>query len=82
MAAEIYAPRVEFVTPQKWKARMMLSFDKAQSLAMARKLFPGEWFPRKKDEGLAEAALISLYAAANLMDYRLAQATEEEDPLS
>lgn len=84
MASMIYAPRVEFVTPQRWKARMMLSFDKKQSLAMARKMFPGEWFPRAKDNGLAEAALIAFYAARDLDVGMVAHPhfDEEEDPLS
>lgn len=81
-ACTIYAPRVEYVTPQRWKARMMLSFDKKQSLAMARKMFGQDHFPKQKHEGLAEAALIAFYAAR---DYNLdsgAYETEEEDPLS
>lgn len=84
MASMIYAPRVEFVTPQRWKARMMLSFDKKQSLTMARKMFPGDHFPRQKDEGLAEAALIAFYAARDLDVGMVAHPhfDEEEDPLS
>ncbi len=82
MASLIYAPRVEFVTPQRWKARMMLSFDKKQSLAMARKMFGKDHFPRQKDEGLAEAALIAFYAAKDFNvdsgDFEI----EEDDPLS
>lgn len=83
MAATIYAPRVEYITPQKWKARLMLSFDKNQSLKMARELFGDEWFPRKKDDGLAEASLIAMYAAKELkLQMCFAQPEEEEDPLS
>jgi crossover junction endodeoxyribonuclease RuvC len=82
MASMIYAPRVEFVTPQRWKARMMLSFDKKQSLAMARKMFPGEWFPRAMHEGLAEAALIAFWAAKDLEVKNWRAEPEEEDPLS
>jgi hypothetical protein len=78
MASMIYAPRVEFVTPQKWKARMMLSFDKSQSLALARKMFGHDLFPRKKDEGLAEAALIAFWAARE----DASNSQQEEDPLS
>jgi len=79
MAAKIYAPRVEFVSPQRWKAKLMLSFDKAKSLEMARAKFGEEWFPKKKHEGMAEAALISFYAARHLSVYEQPQ---EEDPLS
>jgi crossover junction endodeoxyribonuclease RuvC len=85
MAATIYAPRVEYVTPQRWKARMMLGFDKKQSLAMARKMFGKEWFPKEKDEGLAEAALIAFYAAKDLDCMGMVahpHFDEEEDPLS
>lgn len=88
MASMIYAPRVEFVTPQRWKARLMLSFDKKQSLAMARKMFGADWFPKQKHEGLAEAALISFYAAREMQNVsELKQCTryfeqEDEDPLS
>lgn len=86
MAAEIYAPRVEFVSPQRWKARMLLNSDKKNSLAAARKLWGKEpWFPKEKHEGLAEAALIALYASTN---YELTETimhphyAEEDDPLS
>lgn len=80
MAASIYAPRVEYVHPQRWKARMKLSFDKKKSLAMAREMFGKEWFPKNKHEGLAEAALIAFYAAKNI-PHEITQ-QEEEDPLS
>lgn len=84
MACKIYAPRVEFVTPQRWKAKMMVSFNKKDSLAKARELFGREWFPKEKHEGLAEAALISLYAARHydLTEEVQPVTDEEEDPLS
>lgn len=56
----------EFVPPQRWKARLgLLKTDKSDSRALAAKLFPAyaSTFKRVKDDGRAEAALISHYAA-------------------
>jgi len=49
----------ELVTPSKWKKDMGLSSDKAEALAMARRLFPAASLERKKDIGRAEALLIA-----------------------
>ena len=55
--------RIEYITPQRWKAALGLTADKSSSLALARAKWPDaeEWFRRKKDEGRAEAALIAEY---------------------
>lgn len=79
--AELYIPNVHYVTPQKWKARMMLSSDKKQSVETARKLF-GEspWFTKVSKDGEAEAALIAFYGARDVV--HVAANDEEDDPLS
>lgn len=55
--------RVETVTPQVWKCAMGVKGDKDESRARASVLLPrsaGFW-PLKKHDGRAEAALIALY---------------------
>jgi len=47
------------VRPQKWKKDMGLTSDKAESLDMARELWPAAPLTRKKDNGRAEALLIA-----------------------
>lgn len=49
------------VRPQVWKKAMGLSSDKTQSLYMARELWPEAPLSRVKDNGRAEALLISEY---------------------
>jgi crossover junction endodeoxyribonuclease RuvC len=55
-----------FIMPQRWKAFLgLIGTEKSASREKAKELFPayaGE-FVRKKDDGRAEAALISYYAA-------------------
>jgi crossover junction endodeoxyribonuclease RuvC len=58
--------RVQFITPtpQSWKKTFGLSSDKNASLEMARELFPEkakECFRLKKQDGVAEAALIAKF---------------------
>lgn len=51
------------VKPAVWKSAMGLNSDKERSLAMARDYFPSQaqYFQRKKDDGMAEAALLAVY---------------------
>jgi len=50
---------VYLVRPAIWKGSMGLSRDKEDSRVMAIKLFGENYFPLKKDEGKAEAALLA-----------------------
>jgi crossover junction endodeoxyribonuclease RuvC len=47
------------VTPQAWKKALGLSKDKAESLELARNLWPDAPLSRVKDNGRAEALLIA-----------------------
>jgi hypothetical protein len=47
------------VTPQAWKKSLGLSKDKAESLELARNLWPDAPLSRVKDNGRAEALLIA-----------------------
>lgn len=51
------------VAPQTWKRALGITKDKETSFALARKLFPhdGDFWKRKKDDGVAEAALLAHY---------------------
>jgi hypothetical protein len=51
------------IAPQKWKKVLLSDMpkDKAASIVVARKLFPKETFPRKKDHNRADALLIAEY---------------------
>ena len=51
------------VAPQTWKRALGITKDKETSFTLARKLFPdaGDYWLRKKDDGVAEAALIAHY---------------------
>lgn len=56
---------LEYVTPQTWKRALGLSgSDKAVSILRAQQLIPGAapYLTRRKDEGRAEAILISEWA--------------------
>ena len=59
----------QFVTPAKWKGYFGLSRDKGVSRGLAMQRFPeyAGLFSRVKDDGRAEAALIALYAAENMV---------------
>lgn len=55
------------ITPQKWKKEFGLTSDKAQSVEVCKRLFPGVNLKRtersrKDDDGLAEALLMACYA--------------------
>jgi len=55
------------ITPQKWKREFGLTSDKAQSVEVCKRLFPGINLlrterSRKEDDNMAEAALLALYA--------------------
>ena len=56
---ERFSKVVHMVTPQQWKKDMKLSSDKAESLAMARDLWPLAPLHRVKDNGRAEALLLA-----------------------
>lgn len=54
---------VTLVTPQRWKGALRLTRDKDVCRSRAMQLFPrqAQLFTRKKDDGVAEAALIAYY---------------------
>lgn len=58
---------LRYETPRVWKEKMGLSKDKDASLRLATRVFGEQaalrFWPRKKDEGVAEAALLALYWA-------------------
>ncbi len=51
------------ISPQKWKGEMLAgsSHDKGAALVVANGFWPGGHFGKRKDAGLAEAALIAEY---------------------
>ena len=57
------------VTPAKWKGYFGLSRDKGVSRGLAMQRFPDNAsdFGRAKDDGRAEASLLCLYAAENMV---------------
>lgn len=60
-----YCQRQAYVSPRVWKKFMNLSSDKGASIDLATRMF-GEkaaenYWPLKKHEGVAEAALIAVY---------------------
>ena len=59
----------QFVTAAKWKGYFGLNRDKGVSRGLAMQRFPeyAGLFSRVKDDGRAEAALIALYAAENMV---------------
>jgi crossover junction endodeoxyribonuclease RuvC len=67
IAQRSYRPTT-MVTPQKWKKAMGLSKDKNLSLDMARELWPEAPLKRKKDNGRAEALLISEFFRREMHD--------------
>lgn len=55
------------ITPQKWKKEFGLTSDKAQSVEVCKRLYPGVNLlrterSRKEDDGMAEAVLMATYA--------------------
>ena len=72
MAAEILKARVEWVTPAKWKTSLKVPADKREACLRAEALFPNDKAKLKgtkggRADGKAEAAMIGLYAARNLL---------------
>ena len=62
---------VVLVAPKAWKGHFGLSKDKAEALALARKLFPVcPALARAKDHGRAEALLIARYGLDRLRETR------------
>ena len=62
-----YGIPYELVRPQRWKKEFGITSDKNTSIAVAQRLFPNVDFRRterykKPDDGMAEAALMALYA--------------------
>lgn len=56
--------RLNYVRPQVWKGYFSIGAEKSSSLTLARQLFPANAakdFKLKKQDGLAEAALIAKY---------------------
>jgi Holliday junction resolvasome RuvABC endonuclease subunit len=55
--------QVTLVSPQVWKKKLGLSWDKEESRALALKLYPlaEPFLTRKKDHGRAEAILLAHY---------------------
>lgn len=75
---ELYGPKLHRVSPAVWKARMVVKGDKKQSVLAAQKLFGvNPWFNRISYDGRAEAALLAVYAARDLISVE-----EDYDPLS
>jgi len=64
-AAEMMAPLFKaapiYVTPQKWKKHFGLTADKKQAMEAATKMYGNKYWPLKKHEGVAEAALIATW---------------------
>lgn len=57
----------QLITPQRWKKEFGVTRDKNTSIAVAKRMFPGHDFRRTErsrvdDDGIAESALIALYA--------------------
>ena len=57
---------IHYVKPRKWKKWLHLSDNKDASLDLARQTFGKEHFPLKKHDGVAEAALMTLWAKDQL----------------
>ena len=56
---------VTIVRPSTWKRVMGVPSDKAAAVAIASRLLPSSshWWPRKGDDGIAEAALLAVYGS-------------------
>lgn len=74
--------KVEYVTSARWKARMMVSSDKKQSIDKAISVFgKSPWFSGKSvRDGQAEAALIAYYGAKDIAIAPVE--VDEDDPLA
>lgn len=64
MAAMSCGYEIERVAPSVWKRALKVPSDKRAARARASELLPayGHLWPRQKDDGRAEAAMIALYA--------------------
>ena len=61
---------LSFVSPVKWKKDLGLwGRDKDRSRQLAAETWPARagWFARRGDDGIAEAALIALWAAQSTL---------------
>jgi len=56
---------VALVRPAVWKRAMGVPSDKAAAVAIASRLLPSSshWWPRRGDDGIAEAALLAVYGS-------------------
>jgi crossover junction endodeoxyribonuclease RuvC len=56
---------VTIVRPAVWKRAMGVPSDKAAAVAIASRLLPSSshWWPRRGDDGIAEAALLAVYGS-------------------
>lgn len=56
---------VAVVRPAVWKRAMGVPSDKAAAVAIASRLLPSSshWWPRRGDDGIAEAALLAVYGS-------------------
>lgn len=68
--AEATGCTVHLISPQKWKARLILSGDKKKSVEKARTIFKGShWYCKDSKDGQAEAALLAFYGAHHLIKH-------------
>lgn len=75
------ASRIEYVSPARWKARMMVTSDKKQTIEKAINIFgKSPWFSGRVSDGCAEAALIAYFGARDFTESE--EIEDEEDPLS
>lgn len=62
---------IVYAAPAKWKKEMRLSKDKGASLKLASETFPtSNLFQLKKNDGIAEAALMAVWEFQNLQRER------------
>lgn len=56
---------VTVVRPAVWKKSLGVPGDKAAAVAIASRLLPSSshWWPRRGDDGIAEAALLAVYGS-------------------
>lgn len=59
---------IEYVTPQVWKKHFELGTDKKHSVEVATELYHDTYWPLKKHEGVAEAALIATWGLHKLLE--------------
>lgn len=59
--------RVHLVAPNSWKRKMSLTYDKKESILLAKSLFPDYSDAIKNKDGRAEALLMIVYYVQNCM---------------